>query len=372
MGDSASDKPQRSAADKERSRQLSRPVSGKEAAKTPGRSARPQGRPGQGGQGGRGAKGQRPEGRRPLGRGQGQRQAQRPGGRPAQRGQRPGPRGRRSRTALYTWSAVALVIVIVVVLVVISTTGTKKSTVFASQPVPATVRADVTNVPASVFNKVGTGIPGAINVPRVVSGQPALKFTHKPGIFALLGEFCPYCAAERWSMIAALSRFGSFNGLMTMQSSSTDVFPSTQTFDFATATYTSPYIATKLLEYYGQDKPTGARTVLRQPTKAEISLVRKYDHPATSTSSAGTIPFLDIGNRVFAAGVSYSPGPLQGLTRTTIASQLRNPNSAVTKLMIGTANYMSAAICAIDGGKPGSVCSSAGVQAAAKALKLSV
>ncbi len=364
MADSAGDKPQRSAADKERSRQLSRPVSGQGAAKGSGRPARAQGRAGErarAGQSVRSSKG-----------GGGQRGGGGGGHRGGQRGRRPGPHARRSRTALYTWSAVALVIVIVVVLVVVSSTGTKKSTVFTSQPVSATVRSEITHVPASVFNKVGTGIPGAINMPKVVTGQPALKFTGKPGIFALLGEFCPYCAAERWSIIAALSRFGSFNGLKTMQSSSTDVFPSTQTFDFATATYTSPYIATRLLEYYGQDKPTGARTILRQPTKAEIALVRKYDHPATTTSSAGTIPFMDIGNRVFAAGVSYSPGPLQGLTRTTIASQLHNPGSAITKLIIGTANFISAGVCAIDGGKPGSVCSSAGVQAAAKALKLSV
>ena len=38
-------------------------------------------------------------------------------------------------------------------------------------------------------------------------------------------EYCPYCAAERWSMIVALGRFGTFSGLQTMRSSSTDSRP---------------------------------------------------------------------------------------------------------------------------------------------------
>ena len=41
-------------------------------------------------------------------------------------------------------------------------------------------------------------------------------------------EFCPYCAAMRWSMAVALSRFGTFTPLHGIHSSSTDVDPSTR------------------------------------------------------------------------------------------------------------------------------------------------
>jgi hypothetical protein len=69
---------------------------------------------------------------------------------------------------------------------------------------------------------------------------------------------------------------------------------------------------------------------------------------------------------------SFTPGILQGLSRATIAAGLAHPSDPVTKLILGVSNYLSAGICSIDGGKPGAVCSSSGVRAAAKVLKLSV
>ncbi len=35
-------------------------------------------------------------------------------------------------------------------------------------------------------------------------------------------EYCPFCAAQRWAMVNAFSRFGTFTGLTTTHSSSTD------------------------------------------------------------------------------------------------------------------------------------------------------
>ena len=382
MADRAGDKPRRSASDKDRSRQLSRPISGKEAARQVGRSTRPQGRPQEGQRSGpdrrpqqQGGRTRQPQ-REPARQGGRRPQARRPApGRPGQRRpaqRRPGQRPGRSRTALYTWGAIGLVLVVVAVVLAVSLSGGNKTKGVFYQPTPvsATVLRDITHVPASVYDTVGTGISGSINVPKVTSGQTPLKLDGKPGAFSLLGEFCPYCAAERWAIITAFSRFGTFSGLKTMQSSPPDVYPRTQTFTFNTTTYTSPYFSARLLEMYGQDKATGRHTVINKPTKSDLALISKYDH--SSATSSGTIPFLDLGNKVFFSGASYNPGPLQGLSRSTIAASLSNPSSAVTKLIIGTANYISAAICSIDGGKPGSVCNSSGVQAAAKALKLSI
>ncbi len=50
-----------------------------------------------------------------------------------------------------------------------------------------------------------------------------------------IGAYCPFCAAERWAAIVALSRFGTFSVLRTVHSSSTDVDASTPAF-----TSTSP------------------------------------------------------------------------------------------------------------------------------------
>jgi hypothetical protein len=371
MAERAGDNPRRTPADKERSRQLSRSVTGKEAARNVGRSGRPQGRPQDGNRGGTDRRpAQSGGGRTRQPQSQGRPGGQRPGRRPSQQSRRPAARPGRSRASLYTWGAVALVLVVVIVVVLISQTSSKTSTYYTSQRVPATVLNEVTHVPAAVYNKVGTGLTlsGAIDPPTVASGQKQLTHDGKPGMFGLFGEYCPYCAAERWAIITAFSRFGTWSGLLTMQSSPTDVDPKTQTFDFSKAKYTSPYFSATLLEMFGQDNKTGAHKIIRRPTKAQTAIVEKYDK--SSATSSGTIPFQDYGNKVFFSGASYHPTVLQGLSRTTIAAGLRTPNSTVTKLIIGAANYISAAICSIDGGKPGTVCSGAGVQAAAKALKL--
>jgi hypothetical protein len=363
MADSASDKPQRSGADKERSKELSRPVSGKEAARTStGRGARPQAPSrGRGGQAQHGARGAPPrQGGRPGAQRPGQRRP--PARRPA--------RGGRSRASLFIWGAIVLVVVIVGVVIGVSQTSspTTKGLIYPSTPVSATVLHEITHVPASAYNKVGTGID--ISPPVVVSKQKALKVDGKPGLFALLGEFCPFCAAERWVIITSLSRFGTFTGLKTMQSSPIDVYPRTQTFTFKSTKYTSPYLGANLLELYGQDNAKGTHPVLKQPTKAEVNLVRKYDKGSTTRS--GSIPFMDVGNKVFFVQATYNPGLLQGLSRDTIAASLKHPNQPIAKIILGASNYLSAAICSIDGGKPGAVCTSAGVEAAGKAMNLTI
>ena len=53
-------------------------------------------------------------------------------------------------------------------------------------------------------------------------------------------EFCPYCALERWALVVALFRFGTFSNLgQTISSSSTDVYPGLQSWSFKDSTFTS-------------------------------------------------------------------------------------------------------------------------------------
>ena len=65
---------------------------------------------------------------------------------------------------------------------------------------------------------------------------------------------------------------------------------------------------------------------------------------------------------------SYSPQVLAGMTWAQVAAALHNPNSAVAQGALGSANLITAAICKMTGGKPGNVCTSAGVVTASKAL----
>jgi Domain of unknown function (DUF929) len=171
----------------------------------------------------------------------------------------------------------------------------------------------------------------------------------KPEMLYIGAEYCPFCAAERWAMIVALSRFGTFSGLTYMESSSTDAFANTPTFSFRSASYASNYISFVSVEI--QDRNHGT---LQTPTPQEQSFMTSYD-------SGGSIPFVDIGNQTgnqyvtLNGGSQYQPSVFSG-NWTQIASQLNDPTTTVARAVDGAANYLITAICKIDGGSPSSVC----------------
>jgi hypothetical protein len=229
---------------------------------------------------------------------------------------------------------------------------------------PNAVVDKVTSVPASTLNAVGSGaFAGKI---QAITGSPApLAANGKPELLYVGAEYCPYCGAERWAIIAAMGRFGTFSGLATVKSAASDgagdqePFPGTPTWTFAHASYSSPYLAFSEVEVSTNipDTSTGGYTTLQTPTPAEQALVSKYDAPPyVESAAAGSIPFLDFGNKYVSIGASYSPQILSGLSWSTIAADLSNPNSPVAKAVDGTANYLTAAICSITGNQPASAC----------------
>jgi hypothetical protein len=294
------------------------------------------------------------------------------------------PPARSGRPAgLFTWLAIGLVVVVVVALVVVkalsgsSTPASGSSSFQAANP---TTVAQLTGVPASVFNTVGVTSPIAqVTPPQVLKNQPELFATNASGkklpeILYIGAEYCPYCAAQRWSTIIALSRFGKWSGLGNMSSYSGDVYPNTPTFTFVKAKYTSQYVNFTSVEGYA-DYLNAAKSfyaVLQTPTAAESAELKKYDTPKYVTgltaSEAGSIPFMSFANKFLVAGASYSPTTLAGSTRANIAAALDNATSPVTEAIIASANYQTAAICTLTNQKPGNVCASAGVTTAARAM----
>jgi hypothetical protein len=280
--------------------------------------------------------------------------------------------------ALIAWGAVGLVIIIIVVLVIVKATNSSNSNAAFTPvtPAAASVVKDVTSIPASVYDKVGTNIPSAAtpHPPIVLSNQPALTLSgHTPAMFYYGAEYCPYCAAERWAMTAALSRFGTWSNLDVTASSHTDVDPSTNTFSYRSATFTSPYLTFVSVEQYTTTPSSSGYTKLQNPNKEESTVLSKYSSPTyIPGATAGQIgfPFVDIGNVALISGGTFSPQMLAGLSHSDIAGNLNDPNNSVTQSIVGTANYISAAICASTKQQPSTVCQSSGVRAAATALKL--
>jgi len=179
-------------------------------------------------------------------------------------------------------------------------------------------------------------------------------------------------------MIQALSRFGTFSGLSTVHSASVngagqaEPYPNTPTFTFHGSTYTSKYLTFTPVETQTNvpDKSNGGYTALETPTKEQSALLAKYDVPPyVPSGSQGAIPFIYFGGKYIIAGASYNPQVLAGLSWSKIASEVKNnPNSDVAKAVVGTANYITAAICKMTGNQPASACTST-IQSLESSLK---
>ena len=102
----------------------------------------------------------------------------------------------------------------------------------------------------------------------------------------------------------------------------------------------------------GNSTPQNAPYVpLQTPTSAQQALFSQYN-------PGGSIPFIDIANKYVQVGnlVGYSPQTLTGMTWSQIGAALHNPSSPVAKGILGSANYLTAAICKVTGNQPTSAC----------------
>ncbi len=286
---------------------------------------------------------------------------------------------------LFTWIVVGTLVAVIAVLVVVKvSTGTSSTSPTGFQAASPAVVAELTGVPASVFDSVGVNSPAiTISKPNLATGQTMLTSKGADGVtrptyFYLGSEYCPFCAAQRWPTIVALSRFGTWSGLGASHSAEApEAFPNTPTFTFQKATYTSSYINFKGVEEFTNIRSTDGKTPyvpLMKLSKADVALVRKYDTatyiPGMPAQDSGSIPFISIGNQFLSAGSSITPDALQGLSRSDIAAALSDPTNFLTQGIITAANYQTAAICKVTGQQPAAVCTSSGVVAAKKALGL--
>jgi thiol-disulfide isomerase/thioredoxin len=277
----------------------------------------------------------------------------------------------RRRILIAGGSILAVIVVVVAFIVIKANSSSSKPATTSSANGPtgsalASVVAKVASVPASTLNSVGDGGGAVTDTPQTIKGGgSALTSGGKPEMLYMGAEYCPYCAAERWAMIVALNRFGTFSGLATVHSGIKDGAgeaepdPSTPTWTFANATYTSKYLTFTSVEMQTNipDASNGSYTTLQTPTAAQNALITKLD-AAPYTTEAGAIPFIDFGNKDLIIGASYNPGVLSGLSWSTIATDLSNPSSAVARAVDGTANYITAAICKMTGNQPASACTS--------------
>lgn len=218
----------------------------------------------------------------------------------------------------------------------------------------ASVDDAITHVDPAIFDAVGDGdLPNPFK--QMEANQPKFgEIDPRPQLLYMGAEFCSTCAAQRWSLVAALSRFGQFTVLNPTKSASGESYSELPSFTFYRSQYDSPYINFVALETANRNKQS-----LQRPTEDQRSLMAKY----TSTNTPA--PFISFGNRFYTVGSGYDMKMISDKSWTDITSGLGDPTNGLTRAIIGNANYLTAGICKMTQNQPDSVCSSAAVSALA-------
>ena len=225
---------------------------------------------------------------------------------------------------------------------------------------------DVTTVPGPLWTPSVSGRPRA--APTRIDAPP-LTADGKPQVLYVGAEYCPFCAAQRWPVVVALSRFGTWSDLGATTSASDDVYPDTD------ADLPRRHLHQRLpLVHRGsrRGRTEGRRRSTRRWTQlspADQKTFETFNRPPYVEGDGGSIPFLDIGGKFIAVGRrSYDVEVLDGKSREEIAAALADPDDPIAKAVNGSANILTAAICEASDGQPAAVCTAPGVTAAAAAL----
>lgn len=255
----------------------------------------------------------------------------------------------RRQTLMAGGSVLAVLAVVAVLIIVKLSSGGSSGPSSAGTSQPAVVSA-VTSVPSSTTDSVGKGTANPkMLVP--LSGAPALASGGKPEVLYMGAEYCPFCATERWAMLNALSRFGTFSNIKFIHSAPDDTPASVPTLTFYKSGYNSKYVTFTPVEMQKIDKST-----LQNPTSEQKALLNKYDAPPYVQGAGGSIPFMYFGGKYIVSGASYDYSVLSGKTYAQIAAAMKDPSSDIAKGAIGAANQMTAAICKLTGDQPATAC----------------
>jgi hypothetical protein len=276
------------------------------------------------------------------------------------------------------WIAVGVLLLGVIGLVTLAAIQPRTPVASApSAPTSPSVVGELAAIPAATFDEVGGADAGtSLTLPVVADSEGATPppAGTPPEVLFVGSEFCPFCAAERWPLVVALARFGTFQVLHDTVSADASVFPSIQTFTFDGVRYSSPYVSLDGIELYSNQVGSDRSYLpLAHLTPAQSDLIAA----ASPRSSAGSppVPFLDIGGKMSATSSGVSPALFVGLSLGQIADQVTHPPPpvgargavvvpSVGRAILAAANQVTAGICLATDQRPAKVCRSSGVRQA--------
>jgi hypothetical protein len=198
---------------------------------------------------------------------------------------------------------------------------------------------------------------------------PFLRAGGKPLVLYVGALFCSYCAAERWAVVNALGRFGTFTGLGLTASATDEQYPATPSFSFHGSSYTSPYLTLQAVELSGSERGfSGTYPQLDSLNARQQDIAASLDRPPYAPEK-GSIPFMVVAGRFVLFSSQYPPAALQGLGANEVASALGNLSAPSTRGILGAANWLTASLCDVTGSKPAAVCDAKAIKALRRQFK---
>jgi hypothetical protein len=166
-----------------------------------------------------------------------------------------------------------------------------------------------------------------------VTNEPLKRSSGKSLVYFMGAEFCPFCAAERWAIVEALKKFGTWKYLKEGISSSNEKYPRISTWSFAKTKFISRYI-----EFIGKETADRNFKPLQELNADDYEILDRYnpDH---------LIPFLLIDGQYMQVGCGFNPKLLQTLDHKNIKVELENSHSDVGKVIKLEIDYIVTLIC---------------------------
>ncbi len=283
-------------------------------------------------------------------------------GRPQQRtSARRAAEQRRQRNIWMAIAATGAVVVLIAVVVVLKVSGGSTTKSGSTSPgtfaLAPSMISQVEDVPVSTLAAAAKSTPSGVSPAQALPATAeAISSGGKPEILYMGAEYCPFCAAERWAMVMALSKFGTFTGLRGTTSSAIDTYPSTPTFSFYGSTYKSPYISFDPveLETNTYSASLGGYPTLQTPTASQNALMTKWD-VAPYTQENGSIPFIYMNGKYLVTGAQYNASAISGKPFDTAVPYMTSGTNVTSRQVEAAAGYLVGEILAITHDQPASV-----------------
>jgi len=184
-----------------------------------------------------------------------------------------------------------------------------------------------------------------------VTDQPLNRAGRKSLVYFMGAGFCPFCAAERWAIVKALARFGTWEGLVEDKSAGRDEkYLNVPTFSLARANYSSAHV-----EFAGKETADRNFEPLQELDDSDYEILDMYNPDQM-------IPFLLVDGQYMQVGAGFSPELILNMSHEQVRAELDKLDSAIGKAIRAEIDNITALVCKSIAGK-GDACGSESVKA---------